>query len=86
MIPARDPKQLSLGARWEEASGGGIMEEASGGGIIGGGIIDILEASLGTWETPGGHLEVSARHLGRIWESFGVIWRHLGTSESQKSL
>ena len=29
MTPARDPKQLSLGALWEEASGGGIMEEAS---------------------------------------------------------
>ncbi len=63
MTPERDPKQLSLGALWEEASGGGIMEEAScrrhlegasGGGIIGGGIMDIWEAS---W-TSGRNLEV----------------------------
>ena len=83
MTPARDSKQLSLGALWEEAPGGGIMEEASCRRHHAGGIWKehLEEAS---WEeaswTSGRHLEVSGRHLeasGRHLETSG---RHLDPS------
>ena len=74
MTWARDPKQLSLEALWQEASGGDIMEEASCRRHQ-------QEASGGSiWRRHHRkrHLEVSGRHLGGIWRLWEASWNHLG--------